>query len=122
MDARTNYLDVLSATIQLKHSCRAVHWESIPVTDPADGETIWAATVEVFELRGHPHARRCYAWVAVHNDGEHQFVTLLQKGLVVSPETAVKEGLVAQRVAIRPTGLKNCGGGVNAAQNERFLC
>jgi hypothetical protein len=100
--ARTNYLEMLSATIELKHKCKAIHVESVPVTEEAGGEIVWAGNVEVFVLVGHPDARRCYAWIETPADGQYQFVTMIQKGFIVSPETAVKAWLATKCVTIHP--------------------
>ena len=99
---RTNYLDMLSATIELKHHCKAIHIESIPITEESDGHTVWDGIVEIFALVGHPAARRCYAWMETPNEDQHQFVTMLQKGLVISPETAVKAWIATRPVTIHP--------------------
>lgn len=88
--------------IELKHKCRAVHVESVAVKEQAEGKDIWNGIVEVFELQGHEAARRCYAWGEVPKDIRYQFVTMLQKGLVISPETAVKAWLAAKPVTIHP--------------------
>jgi hypothetical protein len=33
-----------------------------PVHETFQGQTVWAGEVEVFDLVGHPKAKRCYAW------------------------------------------------------------
>jgi len=36
--------------------------ESVPVKEVFEGQTAWQGTVEVFDLIGHPKAKRAYAW------------------------------------------------------------
>lgn len=93
---------MLSATIEIKHNCKAIHMESVPVREEFDGNTIWDGTVEVFALVGHPDSRRCFAWVEVPNDLQFQFITMLQKGFIVSPERAVKAWLASRPVTVHP--------------------
>ncbi len=70
----------------------------MPVQEVFEGRTIWLGNVEVFDLSGHPKAKRAYAWS--HKDGkddlDERFVTVLEFPPVVSPETAVKVAIVAE--------------------------
>ena len=50
--------------------------------------------MEAFELTGHPHAKRCYAWSYI-DKGEPQYVTVLERPPVDSAETAVQAAIVA---------------------------
>lgn len=65
-----------------------------------------AGNVEVFELHGHPKAKRAYAWS--HKDGPddsgERFVTVLEIPPVVSPETAVKVAVASEIREARKKG------------------
>lgn len=51
-----------------------------------EGEAVWEGTVQVFELYGHPEARRCYAWPHAVDDSERRrFVAVLYKPPVDFP-------------------------------------
>ena len=95
---KSDYLARLNVTIQQLHNCGAVWRESVPVEEVFNGKTIWKGEVEVFDLNGHPKAKRAYAWS--HKDGkddsDEKFVTVLEIPPVVSPETAVKVAIVAE--------------------------
>jgi len=54
--------------------------------------------VEVFDITGHPKAKRAYGWShkAGKDDQEERFVTVLEIPPVVSPETAVKVAIAAE--------------------------
>ena len=69
----------------------------MPVTEIFRGKTLWQGDVEVFDLTGHPKAKRAYGWShpeGADNKGE-RFVTVLEIPPVVSAETAVKVAIVA---------------------------
>jgi hypothetical protein len=55
----------------------------------------WEGVVEVFNLTGHPKAKRCYAW-SYQGNKEEQFVTVLEIPPVVSPQTAVRASIAAR--------------------------
>jgi hypothetical protein len=57
----------LQVAIQELHKCGAVHRQSVPVHEVFRGKTVWGGEVEVFDLNGHPKAKRCYAWS--HREG-----------------------------------------------------
>jgi hypothetical protein len=69
----------------------------VPVHEVFRGETVWKGDVEVFDLTGHPKARRACAWS--HLDGKNnertRFVAVLEIPPVVSAETAVRVQIVA---------------------------
>jgi hypothetical protein len=75
--------------------CKARHVESKPVIELFLGKVAWDGVVEAFELTGHPHAKRSYAWSYV-DKGEPQCVTVLEIPPVDSAETAVKIAIVGK--------------------------
>jgi hypothetical protein len=79
------------------HGCGTVHRETVPVHEVFHGQTVWQGEVEVFDLNGHPKAKRCYGWS--HREGKddsgERFVTVLEIPPVVSPLTAVRVSIVA---------------------------
>lgn len=93
MANKRDYLDRLQTTIQHLHKCGAVHRATMPVREVFKGETIWNGDVEVFDLTGHPKAKRCYGWT--YGEPE-EFITILELPPVDSPESAVKVGVAYQ--------------------------
>lgn len=73
------------------HNCGALWREALPFHEVFKGETVWQGDVEVFDLNGHPKAKRADAWS--HLDGTKdewtRFVAVLEIPPVVSAETAV---------------------------------
>jgi hypothetical protein len=95
---KQDYLARLQVAVSQLHNCGAIHRETVPVTEVFNGQTIWQGEVEVFDLNGHPKAKRAYAWS--HRDGKddagERFVAVLEIPPVVSPETAVKVAIAAE--------------------------
>lgn len=79
------------------HGVGAVWRETIPVHEVFRGQTVWKGEVEVFDLIGHPKAKRAYAWSHREgpNDQGERFVGVLEIPPVVSALTAVKASIVA---------------------------
>jgi hypothetical protein len=49
------------------HNCGATYVKTVSVHEVLRGETVWQGDVEMFDLTGHPKAKRAYAWG--HLDG-----------------------------------------------------
>ena len=60
--ARNEYIERLQTRILELHGCDSQHIETVPVHEVLQGHTVWKADVEIFEIFGHPKAKRCYAW------------------------------------------------------------
>lgn len=80
------------------HNCGAVWRETVPVHEVFRGKTAWQGDVEVFDLTGHPKAKRAYAWSHLDgpNDERTQFVAVLEVPPVTNAQTAVKAVIVAE--------------------------
>jgi hypothetical protein len=88
--ANKEYIERLQLTIEYLHNCRAAYRESVPVKEVFDGKTVWEGNVEVYDLIGHPKAKRAYGWS--HGDPE-EFITILELPPVDSAQSAVKVGV-----------------------------
>ena len=68
-----------------------------PIHEVFRGQTVWQGKVEVFDLTGHPKAKRAYGWSHLDgkNDEEERFVTVLEIPPVESALTAVRVSIVA---------------------------
>jgi len=84
----------LKEAVETMHKCTARHVESKPVVEMFQGKVAWEGVVEAFELTGHPHAKRCYAWSFL-DKGEPQYVTVLERPPVDSAQTAVQAAIAA---------------------------
>lgn len=92
------YIERLQLAVEHLHKCSAVHHSTKPVEEVFQGQTIWKGRVEVFDLTGHPKAKRAYAWSHLHgdDDSDERFVTVLEIPPVDSPESAVKVAIAAE--------------------------
>ena len=93
MANKQTYIERLQLTIQHLHQCAAVHRETVPVHEIFQGQTVWQGEVEVFDLTGHPKAKRCYGWT--YGEPE-EFITILELPPVDSPQGAVKVAVAYQ--------------------------
>lgn len=91
-----DYIGELRKVIRQLHGCEADHAETVPVKEVFQGQTVWEGEVEVFNIRGHPKARRCYAWA--HPTGEDdkgkRYVAVLELPPVDSAQKAVRAAIV----------------------------
>ena len=97
MANRQDYLDKLQVAIQELHKCGAVYRRTVPVHEVFRDQTVWKGRVEVFDLHGHPKAKRCYAWSHLDgpNDERTRYVTVLEIPPVESAKTAVQASIVS---------------------------
>ena len=98
---KQEYISRLQLTIQHLHNCAAVHRQTVLVHEVFRGKTLWRGDVEVFDLTGHPKAKRCYSWT--HGEPE-EFITILELPPVDSPQSAVKVGVAYQIKKARKQG------------------
>jgi len=100
-EPNANNIWMLAAQIEQTYHCQALHVESVFVDEQLNGKPVWTGTVEVFALANCHEATRCFAWVK-EEQGHQCFVAVLQKGFVMSPETAVKGWLASKVVIVAP--------------------
>lgn len=84
----------MRTAIRAVHGCDSEHVESIPVTEVFRGQVAWNGVVEVFRLRGHPKAKRAFAW-SYRENGRTQTVAVLEIPPVDGPQMAVKIAIAA---------------------------
>ena len=89
------HLDELRDVIKRLHGSEASHVETVPVKEVFQGQTVWEGEVEVFNIRGHPKAKRCYAWAHATDKGE-RYVAVLELPPVDSARTAVRAAIVEE--------------------------
>jgi hypothetical protein len=70
--------------------------ETVRVFEVFPGKTVWQGDVEVFDLHGHPKAKRAYAWSHLDkpDDSEERFVAVIEIPPVESAVTAVRASIV----------------------------
>jgi len=91
------YLEEVQHAIKQLHGCESKHVETVPVKEVFKGKTVWEGDVEVFDLTGHPKAKRAYAWGYPNGKGGLEVVAVLEIPPVESPVTAVRAAIVASQ-------------------------
>jgi hypothetical protein len=96
VENKYDYLARLQTAVQHLHNYAAVHRETVPVHEVFKGQTVWKGDVEVYDLTGHPKAKRAYAWS--HREGKNdegeRFVAVLEIPPVDSAKKAVQVQIV----------------------------
>lgn len=91
-----NYIDELKDVIRRLHGCEAEHVATLPVKEVFQGQIVWQGDVEAFDLRGHPKAKRCYAWAHATDDKGKRYVAVLELPPVDSAQSAVRAAIVEE--------------------------
>jgi hypothetical protein len=88
-------IQLLQKAIRETRRCNSRHVASVPVVEQFEGQTAWQGLVEVFDLIGHPQAKRAYAWS--YRDGDKiKSITILEIPPVDSPQSAVKVAIASK--------------------------
>lgn len=86
-------MDELRAAVEKQHGVRATLSHVAHVHDVRGRRTVWDGPVHVFDLDGHPTAKRAYAWSRAAESGGTRFFAMLQTGDVTSPADAVRKAM-----------------------------
>jgi hypothetical protein len=103
MSDKSAFVPLLQDAVQRLHKCEAIHMKTVSVLESFQGRTIWEGNVEVFEVKGHPRAARCFAWLLQEDGDCPRCVALLDTWPVTSPGTAVRTA-IAMDITMRPEG------------------
>jgi hypothetical protein len=99
VENKQDYIARLQVAVSQLHNCGATFVKTVPVHEVFRGQTVWQGEVEVFDLTGHAKAKRAYAWS--HREGKddqgERFVAVLEIPPVVSPVTAVRASIIADK-------------------------
>jgi hypothetical protein len=84
------YVEKLRHAIRTTHGCDSVYVRTARVREVSQGRIVRELAVMVFEVKGHPKARQCYAWSDTDDAGAEHFTVVLELPPVDSPEKAIK--------------------------------
>ena len=96
-----DYIARLQNAIRQLNHCESTYVESVTVSESLLGfqkNSSWEGDVAVFQIFGHPHANRAYAWSYENHNKHTGCVVVLEIAPVTSPRTAVQAALAAQIV------------------------
>jgi hypothetical protein len=88
-------IENIRKAVEKQAGCRAEHRESVPVTESYLDQIMWEGVVEVFDLDGHPTAKRAYGWQFWEGKNA-QYTAVLGIPLVDSPNAAVRASIAAE--------------------------
>ena len=91
-----NYIEHLQKAIKRTFGLESKHVETLAVVETFRGDVLFEGDVEVFDVTGHPDAKRCYAWAENHETGSNSTVVL--------ERPPIKNALDAVRAAIVSAG------------------
>lgn len=89
--------DQLRQAVEKSLKCKAKLVEEVPVVEASGGETVWEGTVFIYDIQGHPQAKRCYAWSSPLGDGaKKRYYAALHIPPIDSPEKAVRAAMTRE--------------------------
>ena len=92
--------DELKRAVESQHGGTATLAQSVPVKETFGGKTVWEGVVHVFDLTGHPQAKRAYAWSSpIEGSDKRRFFAVLHVPPITSPQDAVRAAIVAEQRA-----------------------
>ncbi len=90
----------LKRAVEAQHGGTATLVERVPVTETYGIKTVWNGVVHVFDLKGHPRAKRAYAWSSpIEGSAKRRFYAVLHIPPITGPVEAVRAAIVAERRA-----------------------
>jgi hypothetical protein len=93
----TDNKEQLKRAVEQMHGCLASWIEEVPVRETIKEKPVWKGTVHVFDLTGHPKAKRAYAWSSpMPESSKHRFFAVLHLPPVFSPQDAVRAAIVQE--------------------------
>ena len=86
-------IEQLRQVVEKSWDCKARHVASRAIMEGFEGQVVWDGIVEVFDLEGHPKAKRCYAFYFVEDNGQKVIKTILGIPPVDSEVSAVRTAI-----------------------------
>ena len=84
-----NYIEFLKEAIQKTHGVESEHIDTVPINEWFNDKPVWQGNVEVFKIRGHPKADKCYAW-GFDDNGTMRAICILSISPLDTPLNAVR--------------------------------
>jgi len=86
----------LKRVIESQHGGTGTFVQSVRVHETQGEQVLWDGVVHVFDLKGHPKARRAYAWSSpIEGSTKGRFFAVLHMGKVTGPVEAVRAAVKA---------------------------
>jgi hypothetical protein len=89
-------IDLLTQVIESQHGAKGVFHQSVRVAKWSGHSSSWDGMVHVFNITGHPTARRAYAWSSpIAGSQSSRYFAVLQGGRIKTPHDAAKAAAAA---------------------------
>jgi hypothetical protein len=86
----------LKRPVESQHGGTATLTQFVPIDERHEGRPVWQGVVHVFDLAGHPKAKRAYAWSYERDDGKRRFFAVLHMRPITGPVEAVRAAIVVE--------------------------
>lgn len=84
--------------LKSQHGGKATLVQAVPVKESFGGRIVWQGIVTIFDLDGHPTARRAYAWSSpIEGNDRRRFYAVLHSPPISSAVDAVRAAIVADQ-------------------------
>ena len=90
-----DHIQNIQRAVERAAGCPVRYVESVLVVECFREHTVFEGVVEVFDLEGHPEAKRAYGWLKWEGENA-QYTTEMEIPPVDSPNTAVRAALAAE--------------------------
>jgi hypothetical protein len=87
-------MEYIKKAVEKAAGCEAVHVDTEAVVEVFRGQVMWEGSVEIFDLKGHPKAKRAYGW-GTGEGAKARYTAVLEIPPVTSSNTAVRAAIVA---------------------------
>jgi hypothetical protein len=87
-------LEALQQAIRDLHGAESTFVEAVKVKEVFQGKVMWDGVVSVFDLTGHPAAKRAYVWSYLTDEERRRFVAILHVDPINTAHRAVQAYLV----------------------------
>lgn len=87
----------LKNAVERMHGGLAVPIQTVPISETFDGKPVWEGAVHVFDLEGHPTAKRAYAWSSpIEGSTKRRYFAVLHMPPIDSPQKAVRAAIIQE--------------------------
>ena len=87
-------LEYIHQAVEQAAGCKATHADTEAVVEVFRGQVMWEGVVEIFDLQGHPTAKRAYGW-GTGEGKDASYTAVLEIPPVTSSNTAVRASIAA---------------------------
>lgn len=93
----TENIDQLKEAVERMHGCTAKLADTVYVSETFQDKVVWQGIVHVFNIKGNPLAKKCYAWSSpIEGSSKRRFFAVLHTPPIKSAQDAVKAAIIQE--------------------------